>query len=285
MTTRRNARSLPKGTHIGRSALRVSDLSKLTEFYRDVVGLRVLHRAATTAVLGVEETPLLVLEGDEDAPARRRAGTGLYHNAFRLPSRAALGDALTRIRNRWRLDGASDHGVSEALYLTDPEGNGVEIYRDFPREEWPATADGRVRMVTEPLDLSAVEDTATGDPRAPPGTVVGHVHLEVSSLEAFGRFYVDVLGFGVQADAPGALFVSAGGYHHHVGANTWNHRTEPVGGRGLSWFEVVVPSSDALDSVRERLADRGVPIAETDDGIAVDDSDGIEVRLRVATPR
>ncbi|MFC4548736.1 MULTISPECIES: VOC family protein [Halorussus] len=284
MTSPPDAGPLPKETRIGRSALRVSDVAEATEFYRDVVGLGVLRRAETTAVLGVEETPLLVLEGDEDAPQRRREGTGLYHNAFRLPSRAALGDALGRIRDRWRLGGASDHGVSEALYLTDPEGNGVEIYRDFPREEWPVADDDRVRMTTTPLDLDAVEGAAAGNQRVPPGTDIGHVHLEVSSLEAFRRFYVEVLGFEIQADAPGALFVSAGGYHHHVGANTWNHRTEPVGGRGLSWFEVVVPDADALDSVRERFADRGIPVAATDEGIAVDDEDGIEARLRAGSP-
>lgn len=282
MTTRSDSDPLPTGTRIGRSALRVSDLEELTEFYRDVVGLHILRHSETTAVLGVDGTPLLVLEGDEDAPTRDRTGAGLYHNAFRVPSRAALGDALTRIRDRWQLDGASDHRVSEALYLTDPEGNGIEIYRDFPREEWPMTDDGRVQMGTDPLDLVSVEADAAGDDGVPPGTVLGHIHLEVSSLEAFRDFYVDTLGFEVQMEVSEALFVSAGGYHHHLGANTWHHRTNPAEGRGLSWFEVVVPDSATFDAVRDRITGRGMPVTETDDGIAVIDPDDIEVRFRVS---
>ncbi|GAB3670973.1 VOC family protein [Halopiger thermotolerans] len=284
---------LPAETHLGRTALRVADLEATTAFYRDVVGLRELRCSEAESaddyesqvILGAGGTPLLVLEADSAAPERRRSETGLYHTAFRVPTRAALGDALRRVREQWRLDGASDHRVSEALYLSDPEGNGVEIYCDYPREEWPRTDDGRVRMATDPLDLEAVADAATGDDRAPAGTDVGHVHLEVSSLETFREVYVDALGFEVQAEVPGATFVSAGGYHHHVGANTWNGRTEPVadGSRGLSWFEVVVPDADALEAIRERLAGRDVSVAETAGGLAISAPNGIEVRLRAAS--
>lgn len=280
MTATSDAGALPDGTRLGRTALRVSDLGEVTAFYRDVVGLGVLHRAETTAVLGVDESPLLVLEGDGDAPERGRTRAGLYHNAFRLPSRGALGDALRRVRDRWHLDGASDHRVSEALYLTDPEGNGVELYRDFPRDAWPVADDGTVRMSTDPLDLDAVEAAAAGRSDAPPDTDVGHVHLETTSLESFRSFYVDTVGFEMQMSVPAASFVSAGGYHHHVAANTWNRRTEPVRGRGLSWFEVVVPDSTAFDALRERFAERGRRPTETDDGFAVTDPDGNEVRFR-----
>lgn len=272
---------LPDGTRIGRTALRVAALEDQIAFYRDVVGLAVLRRDETTVVLGVDDTPLLVLKRDETAPERQRAEAGLYHNAFRVPSRAALGDALERIRDRWRLEGSADHLVSEALYLSDPAGNGVEIYRDRPREEWPTTADGRVRMATDPLDVAGIEAAVTGDARAPSGTDVGHVHLEVSSLEAFENFYVDALGFEVQADVPGALFVSADGYHHHIGANTWHRRTKQAEGRGLDWFEVVVPER-GVDAVRERLANREKRTAETEDGFAVTDPGGIELRFRIA---
>jgi catechol 2,3-dioxygenase len=275
---------LPSETRIGRTALRVSDLGDMAEFYREVVGLSVLSHSETTAILGVEKTPLLVLERDEDedAPARDRSGAGLYHTAFKVPSRGALGDALTRIRDRWQLGGASDHGVSEALYLTDPEGNGVEIYRDFPREEWPV-ADGRVQIGTYPIDLEPVEAAATGEPGVPIGTDVGHVHLEVTSLETFTDFYVDTLGFDVQTAMPNASFVSAGGYHHHIGANTWHHRTEPVEGRGLSWFEVVLPETQALAAIRDRVAGSQFTVTETNDGISVIGPDEIEVRFRVET--
>jgi len=279
-STPANSDTLPQGTRVGRTALRVGDLEEMTGFYRDVVGLSVLRTADTTSVLGVDNTPLLVLEGTEDTLQRHRSAAGLYHNAFRVPSRAALGDALARIRDQWQLGGASDHWVSEALYLTDPEGNGIEIYRDYPREDWPIADDGRVRISTEPLDLASIEAAATGGSQAPSGTDVGHVHLEVSSLDAFRDFYVDTLGFEVQTTVPAASFVSAGGYHHHIGANTWNHRSKPVGGRGLSWFEVVLPGTEVLNVIRERISDSQYTITARDEGIAVTGPDEIEVRLR-----
>jgi catechol 2,3-dioxygenase len=272
---------LPPETRIGRTALTVSSLSEMVAFYRDVVGLTVRTRADSEAVLGTEETPLLVLEHDPDARSRDRSAAGLFHNAFRVPTRAALGDALARVREHWRLGGASDHGVSEALYLTDPEGNGIEIYRDFPREEWPREADGTVRMGTDPLDLDPIAAAAAGETHAPAGTDVGHVHLEVTSLDAFRAFYVDTVGFDVQVAMPAACFVSAGGYHHHLGANTWNRRSAPAGDSGLSWFEVVVPDTDSLAAVRDRVADGRYAVTETDDGIAVTGPDGVEVRMRV----
>ncbi|QKG92111.1 VOC family protein [Halorubrum salinarum] len=287
------AERLPPETRIGRAALRVADLDETTAFYRDVVGLAVLDRDAERATLGAGGTPLLVVERDPDRPARGRTDAGLFHTAFRVPSRAALGEALGRVRERWRLDGASDHLLSEALYLDDPEGNGVEIYRDRPREEWPTDPDGTPRMATDPLDVEGVAAAAEGgaDPagvvdRAPAGTDVGHVHLEVASLTAFEAVYVDSLGFEIGMAGPDVRFVAAGGYHHHLGANTWRGRTTPAAGRGLAWFEVVVPDAAALDAVRARLdavaAERDIEFAveARDDGLAVTDADGIEVRVR-----
>ncbi|EMA61768.1 VOC family protein [Halorubrum lipolyticum] len=282
---------LPAGTRIGRAALRIVDLDETTAFYRDVVGLGVLDRDGDRAVLGVDGTPLLVLERDPDRPDRGRTDAGLFHTAFRVPSRAALGEALVRVRDRWRLDGPSDHLVSEALYLDDPEGNGVEIYRDRPREEWPVADDGTVRMATEPLDVQGVAAAAGGASAglvddAPSGTDVGHVHLEVTSLSAFEAVYVDGIGFEVGMTGPNVRFVAAGGYHHHLGANTWRGRTTPAAGRGIAWFEVVVPDAAAVEAVRDRLdavaadtdVDVGVEVRE--DGIAITDDDGIEVHVR-----
>ncbi|OYR58115.1 VOC family protein [Halorubrum halodurans] len=269
--------TLPAETRLGRVALRVDDLDATTAFYRDVIGLAVLAWDGTIATLGAGGTPLLELTADPDAPDRGRANAGLFHTAFRVPSRGALGDALTRIRERWELDGASDHDVSEALYLADPEGNGVEVYRDRPRESWTGTPDGGVRMTTEPLDVGGVAAAAAGEDRAPPDTDVGHVHLEVTSLDAFERFYIATFGFDSRARYPDARFVAAGGYHHHVGANTWNGRTDPAAGRGLDWFEVVVPGDEARRELRDRL---GVDADSTaGDGFAVTDPDGIEVRV------
>ncbi|MFB6130763.1 MAG: VOC family protein [Salinigranum sp.] len=263
-----SAATLPASTHVGRTALTVTDLSEVVAFYRDVIGLELLDERADGATLGADGTPLLLLSEDADAPSRERSAAGLFHTAFRVPSRAALGDALRRIRDRWRLDGASDHLVSEALYLTDPEGNGVEVYRDRPRETWPAAEDGRVGMDTLPLDLDELESLAGGEAtRAPPGTTVGHVHLEVTSLDAAREFYGGTLGLNLRQEfGASAAFLAADGYHHHVGLNVWNRRSAPADGRhrGLAWFELVVPDREALAAVRERFEDAGVSTRDVD---------------------
>ena len=272
--------TLPRGTRVGRVALRVGDLGSVTAFYRDVIGLSVLDRTGTTATLGAGGTPLLEVSADPDAAERGSTDVGLFHTAFRVPSRGALGDALERIRDRWELDGASDHHVSEALYLTDPEGNGVEVYRDRPRETWTVVDDGRVHIVTEPLDLEGIDAVSTGADRVPAETDVGHVHLEVASIEAFERFYISRFGFDLRATYPDARFVAADGYHHHVGANTWNHRTEPAGGgRGLNWFEVVVSDDEARRELRERLPEEDVSESTVEAGFAVTDPDGVGIHV------
>ncbi|MFB6119847.1 MAG: VOC family protein [Halobacteriaceae archaeon] len=265
---------LSADAHVGRVRLRVADAEGLASFYRDVVGLNVLDSGPVTT-LGAGEAPLLELRGDPDVPERPSDATGLFHLAIRVPSRTALGAALARIDRQWRLSGASDHGVSEALYLQDPEGNGVEIYRDRPREAWP-TADGQVAMYTEPLDTERLLAAADSGGVVPEGTDVGHVHLDVSDVDAARRFYADELGLRVRQEFDDeAVFLAAGDYHHHVGANTWRGRTAAPAGRGLEWFEVVVPEAD-IESVREGFRFT----RETDAGFAVRDPDGIEVRVR-----
>jgi len=273
---------VPETARIGRTALRVTDFEQMIDFYRDVVGLTVLTRDETAATLGVDGTPVLVLEHAENASPRGRAQAGLFHTAFKLPSRAALGAALERVRERWQLDGASDHYVSEALYLTDPEGNGVEIYTDLPRGEWPRAADGTIEIGTAPLDLDDVAAESDGSATAPPGTTVGHVHLEATSLEATREFYADTLGLTVQTETRGALFLAAGDYHHHLGVNTWHDRSQPAGNRGLglAWFEFVVADDEALTTVRQRLDDADVEVSDRDDGIEITDPDSIAIRIR-----
>jgi len=275
--------TLPHGTRIGQTALVVASSEEMTEFYRRVVGLSVLDQSATTSVLGVDETPLLVLQERTDAFERPESATGLFHVAFRVPSREALGDALGRIRDHWQLDGASDHRVSEALYLTDPEGNGVEIYRDFPEDEWPIGDDGNIQLDNDPLDIEGVEAAAGGEAQALTEMDIGHLHLEVSSLDAFRDFYVETLGFEVKTDLPNAYFVSDGEYHHQIAANTWNNRTKPRSGRGVAWFEVVLPETEGFEALRGRLADSRWSLTETDDSLSVAGPDEIEIRLRVET--
>jgi len=273
--------ALPDDTEIGRVALRVADLDACLAFYRDVVGLSVRSRDDDHATLGAGDRALLELTADPDAPARGRSETGLFHTAFLVPSRQALADALARIERQAELDGASDHLVSEALYLSDPEGNGIEIYRDRDREAWPRTETG-VEMATRPLNLDALRSAATSTDRAPPATTVGHVHLEVSSIERARKFYVDVLGFEpMQTYGESALFVAAGGYHHHVGLNVWNGRTDPPSGRGLDRFAIRVPRA-AFETFRSRLERADIATESRDDGVTITDPNGITVRIERA---
>ncbi|WP_416838552.1 VOC family protein [Haloferax sp. DFSO52] len=271
---------LSDATHLGRVTLRVGSLDSVVPFYRDVVGLSI-EREDTRAVCAAGGDPLVVLEEDPNAPRRTREQAGLFHLAIRVPDRGALGDALTRIRDHTSLSGASDHLVSEALYLRDPEGNGVEIYRDRPREEWPRTDDGRVKMDTLALDLESLIANARGDDHAPAGTDLGHVHLEVSDLSRSLEFYTEALGMNLRDDGyPGAAFVAAGDYHHHVGLNRWNERSEPAGeSRGIDWFEVVVPDHETLDAVRESLEQTGRTVGISAESLVVSDPDGIDVRV------
>jgi len=272
--------AMPDATRVGRTALSVIDLAETVVFYRDVVGLTVVERRDGGATLGTDGTPLLELTAAPDAPPRPDSAAGLFHVAFRFPTRAALGAALERVRDGWTLDGASDHHVSEALYLSDPEGNGVELSRDRPRESWPHDADGSVEMKTLPLDIEDLVAASDGGTTAPPGTDVGHVHLEVTSLPDARAFYVDALGLNRRQERDAALFVAAGDYHHHVGLNTWNGRTDPAEGRGLEWIELLLPTADALAAVRKRLDDHGVAVTARDDGFEVTDPDGITLWLR-----
>lgn len=283
MTTQQPPDTLPDDTRIGQVSLTVTDLSAMTDFYTTVVGLSELNRTPNRRVLGADSA-CLILEHDPDAADRTDAETGLYHTAVRVPTQPALGDALHRIRTHWTLDGASDHGVSQALYLSDPENNGVELYWDYPRDGWPMTDDGRIQITTDPLDLMPLESVADGHADVPPETTIGHVHLEVSSIESFRQLYVDTLGFDVQATVPNAVFVGAGGYHHHVGANTWHNRTTPHSGRGLNWFEILVPDEESLDSIRSRLTEWNGDVAEPDDSVVITDHDGTEVHVTVDDP-
>ncbi|MFN0115685.1 MAG: VOC family protein [Paracoccaceae bacterium] len=211
---------------ISRVALTVADPALVGRFYETALGLRPISASGGVATYGAGGRVLLELRAD---PAARRATpreAGLFHTAFLMPSRADLGRWLVHAAETGvRLQGASDHLVSEAIYLSDPEGNGIEVYRDRPRGEWPKDRDGNLRMASDPLDL---EDIARAAPApwagAPEGLVVGHVHLQVGDVAEAEAFYSGTLGFGIVTHYPGASFMGAGGYHHHLGANVWNSR-------------------------------------------------------------
>ncbi|WP_266077054.1 VOC family protein [Haladaptatus caseinilyticus] len=268
------------GMTVGRVALRVNDLDRTSEFYETVVGLELQRKTGDHAILGAGGEQLLELAEDVDAPKRKQNETGLFHTAFLVPSRSALGDTLVRIESEWELSGASDHRVSEALYLSDPEGNGVEVYCDRQREAWPTDDNGRVRMETLPLDTDDLRRERSGAKTVPAGTVVGHVHLEVSSIPSAREFYADTVGLTVRQEyGPSALFLAAADYHHHIGLNVWNHRTEPAKGCGLEWFELLVPNRDVLGAIRERLAARDITTNRIDRGFEVSDPDGISIHL------
>ncbi len=265
---------LPPDTRIGTVQLRVGDLDREVRFYQDVLGFSVLAEDGATAAMGTEDgLPLLILHGVPGAPRRPPGTTGLFHVAFRFDGRAALAAMIRRVRERgWGFDGFADHNVSEAAYLTDTEGNGLELYCDRSRDVWHSV-EGGIFMTTEPLDVPGLLVASPGPaPALPPGTVVGHVHLRVSSLSAAEAFYVARLGFEVTTRAyPGALFVAAGGYHHHVGLNVWGGEGAsgpPEGALGLVSFDVVVPT----------LADRRRILVDADEGMLFDaDANGVRV--------
>jgi catechol 2,3-dioxygenase len=264
-------------TAIGTVRLTVTDLDQSRQFYEQVLGLPA-------------DSELLELHGDRTAAPLDRRATGLYHFAILVPTRVDLAQSLMRIAAaHWPLDGASDHLVSEALYLSDPDGNGIEIYRDRPREEWPVR-DGQLQMATIPLDLDGLLNEAPtgGDPQPtlPTGARVGHVHLQVADLDDAERFYSGLLGFDVTVRGyPGALFISAGGYHHHIGLNTWNSAggSPPAPGSvGLRSFEVRLPDAHSLQEEIARLRDAGLELERGGDGALVHDPSGNGVLLTAA---
>jgi catechol 2,3-dioxygenase len=276
---------IPPDTSIGRVRLRVADIDALSEFYERVIGLRAVERDRSLARLGPDGgEPLVELVSSPTAPPAPGFSTGLFHLAILVPDRAELGRSLRRVvENGWRLTGASDHLVSEALYLNDPEGNGIEIYRDRPRDQWGHT-NGEVRMATIPLDLDAVLAEA-GDEAAngvPAGTTMGHVHLRVADIPAAEGFYNGALGLEVMVRSyPGALFLSAGGYHHHLGVNTWQSQgapPPPEGSLGLDRYELVLPTVDERDAAAGEVGELGDPI-HTDDGVLATDPSGNHVLL------
>jgi len=265
--------------------LRVADLAQVQAFYQDVLGFAPLEAAPGTVTLAPPGAPLalLVLLAAPNAPPRPRGAAGLFHVAFLYPDRTALARVLQKLLELGVPIGSADHGVSEAIYLSDPEGNGIELYADRPPDAWPPRApDGQVAMYTEALDLSAVLALAhQRGPILPAATRIGHVHLSVADLGHAERFYGEVLGFTVtQRSYPGALFLGRDGYHHHVGANIWRSRQAAVPGTlGLVEFAMRVSQHEEFAAITTRLNAAGYIREQADDGVVAQDADGLAVRL------
>lgn len=279
--------SIHPATRVGRVHLRVRDLDGALRFYQQALGFQLHWQKEATAGLGAGGEDILRLTGDPQAANPGRAA-GLYHFAVLMPSRSELARSLHRlVQTQTPLQGAADHWFSEAIYLADPEGNGIELYRDRPRPEWPPIED-MVRKGNGYFDLRQLltEHTPTDEDAANglhPDTTLGHMHLRVADISASDAFYIGVLGFERMVEMPGlADFVSAGGYHHHIAYNVWGGRgvpAAPAGAAGLEDFTIVLPDAAALAQVTERIARAGIPTIETPDGLQVHDPAGIAITL------
>lgn len=282
--------ALTTPVHVGEVALRVKDLARLKAYYQHMLGLEVIAETGETVTLGAGGIALLHLISRPDAPYEAGGQAGLYHTAFLMPSRADLARWLVHVaRAEVPLTGFADHSVSEAVYLSDPEGNGIEVYSDRPQDGW-RWAEGRVTMGTHQLDIDdIIIKTQTRTDRddytiAPPGLRIGHIHLRVGALETARNFYQSGLGLDITSgsDERGASFLSSGGYHHHVGANVWESRDagqRDHNATGLAWFSLNVTDGAVIEAQRKRLQDAGQTLTDIAGGFEGADPWGTPVRL------
>ena len=286
MTTTTTDNLISADTSMGAVTLKVRDLDAMTKYYHEGIGLDVIAHANDSAILGSAGEPLVILEHSpllKHAPA---TSAGLFHTAILYPTQADLARALYSIATKYpgTFTGSSDHLVSEALYFDDPEGNGVELYWDRPRSEWQWNGT-QVAMDTVFLDPNAfLKSHLTDDVLAAPAadTVVGHVHLKVGDIATARDFYVDTVGFEVTNEfGSQALFVSAGGYHHHLGMNTWQSRgaLDRSPALGLGEVAIDVPTRDDLEALRERLAGRKIAVRDTGKTLIFEDPWKNEIRV------
>jgi catechol 2,3-dioxygenase len=279
---------LPAATHIGAVRLQVADLDRSLAYYDRVLGLRVLERAHEGATLSAAgaRSPLVELRVKPGVqPVPRRGRLGLYHYAILLPDRASLGRLIAHLSAIGAYAGMADHLVSEAIYLTDPDGLGIEVYADRPRDTWRYEG-AQLRMASDPLDVQSLVAAAGSEPWSgmPNGTTIGHVHLYVGDLDKAAAFYHEALGFDkVVWNYPGALFLSAGGYHHHLGTNTWAAGAPPAtddDARLLEW-ELVLPDAAHVESAAKSVEESGGTIERSADGsVLARDPWGTAVRLK-----
>jgi catechol 2,3-dioxygenase len=273
---------------MGAVELRVRDLDTMLTYYRDVIALDHILTEGKNHVLGRHGVPTVTLTHSPNLPAFNRRGAGLFHTAVLFETRAALAAAVARVAQSGigRFTGSADHLVSEAFYFDDPEGNGVELYFDRPSATWSRGSNGKPLMDTLRLDPNDYLETniAEDELAVPQGVAsVGHVHLQVGDIPTAKEFYVGALGFEEVFDMGSALFVAAGGYHHHVGLNVWNSRGAGprAASLGLGTMDIVLPHADGLGALRERLAFRGVQSADDGRTLRFPDPWGSEMRVTV----
>lgn len=278
---------LHPATKMGLVTIAVVSLERSISYYTERLGFTLIERTAQNALLGeAAGHPLLALVQQEHARPQPAYTTGLYHFAILVPTRLDLGRVLAHLaETRTPLAGYADHLVSEALYLSDPDGNGIEIYRDRPRENWN-WEEKLVVMASDPIDIRGLLDEARNNPAPwtglPAGTTIGHMHLRVASIAEAEQFYHSVLGFTVTQKLPGALFVSAGGYHHHMGLNTWQSQGAPRPPQesvGLRFFTIHLPNEQELATVVARLHAANWPIDQHGDAVFLHDPWGNGVLL------
>jgi catechol 2,3-dioxygenase len=274
--------------YVSQVNLRVEDLQRSLKFYQDIIGFQILTQTPTKAELTADgKTTLLTIEQPEMVFARQPRTTGLYHYALLLPNRSELGKVLTHfLQVGYPLQGGSDHLVSEALYLADPDGNGIEIYIDRPAVTWDWN-NGEVLMATDPIDAEGLLAEGKGEPwsHLPPETVMGHIHLHVAEFEKVKEFYCNGLGFEVVCRYGNqALFISTGGYHHHIGLNTWNGMGAPkpqANSVGLIQYSLVFPSDEERSNAKERLVKLGYKVVNDERAFSTEDPSGNAIRLEI----
>ncbi|ECK9851460.1 VOC family protein [Listeria monocytogenes] len=270
---------------LGEVVLNVGHLKEMADFYQEVIGLKLLEENERMVRLGVSgsDEALLVLKKIDNAVVPEVPRIGLFHTAFLLPTRESLADVLLHLaKSGYPIDGAGDHAYSEALYLHDIEGNGIEIYADRPKAEWMRDGDGNLPMVTEQVDVDSLLQIATDEPFTgmPNGTIIGHVHLQVADADKAEQFYKEVLGMNLTTAIPSARFFAAGDHHHHIGSNVWAGRNLELlqeNETGLAWFTIITPDKDAIIT---NLIEQGYDVKRLENTISVTDSNGIKIHFK-----
>jgi catechol 2,3-dioxygenase len=269
--------------YVGEVNLKVKDLERALTFYQNIMGFQVLEKTDRKAALSTDgKITLVTLEQPENVIPKEGRMSGLYHFAILLPSRADLSVFLRHFLGTGYGLGAADHYVSEALYITDPDGNGIEVYRDRPSKEW-TWKDSLVDMATEELDGNSILAESDAEWKGlPSGTVMGHIHLHVGDLQKAEEFYTKGLGFEVVSHYPQAVFLSTGRYHHHIAINTWQGvgaPTPPQNSVGLNWYTLVFPDEATREKTLQQLQQLGASAQKETEYYVVSDPSGNQIRL------